>query len=101
MLKQRLPRQKIDVAALRSSIDQRSLRLAQATRRSLDLSRSRLDTQRQAISLLNPVRVLERGYSIVEHDGAIVRDASQVSAGDRLRVQLARGVIEAEVKSNQ
>jgi exodeoxyribonuclease VII large subunit len=51
--------------------------------------------------LLNPVRVLERGYSIVEHDGAIVRDARQVSAGDGLRVQLARGVIEAEVKSNQ
>ncbi len=101
MLNQRLSRQKIDFAALRSSTGQRSLRLVQATRRSVDLSRSRLDAQRQAMSLLNPARVLERGYSIVEHDGAIVRDASQVSVGDGLRVQLARGVIEAEVKSNQ
>ena len=46
---------------------------------------------------LDPARVLERGYSIVEYRGAVLRDSRQVKAGDRLRVRLARGTIEASV----
>ena len=54
----------------------------------------------QALQLLAPSRVLERGYSIVEHDGAILRDSAKVQAGDAITVRLARGSIDAEVKSS-
>jgi exodeoxyribonuclease VII large subunit len=48
---------------------------------------------------LSPASTLQRGYAIVsgERDGAIVRDAMQVSAGDLLRIRLAGGAIRAAV----
>ena len=58
----------------------------------------RLQGFAQALQLLAPERVLERGYSIVEHHGAILRDSAKVQAGDTIQVRLARGSIAANVK---
>ena len=50
---------------------------------------------------LDPTAVLERGYSITTTaDGAVLRDASKVRAGERLKTRLARGEIESEVKKH-
>jgi exodeoxyribonuclease VII large subunit len=50
---------------------------------------------------LDPTAVLERGYSITTSaDGAVLRDASKVRAGERLKTRLARGEIESEVKKH-
>ena len=55
----------------------------------------------QALQLLAPERVLERGYSIVEHNGAILRDSIKVKPGDTIAVRMARGQLSAEVKSTE
>jgi exodeoxyribonuclease VII large subunit len=55
-----------------------------------------------ALALLNPEAVLERGYAIVtREDGAIVVDARQLCAGDDVRLTLAKGSATATVKSTQ
>ena len=43
---------------------------------------------------LSPLAVLARGYALArrERDGAILRRASDVGPGDRLRIRLAPGV---------
>ena len=48
---------------------------------------------------LSPLAVLGRGYAVCWNDDrtAIVRDASNVSAGDRVHVTLNRGELECEV----
>ena len=44
------------------------------------------------LQMLNPQRVLERGFSIVSGaDGRVVRDAATLAAGARLDLTLARG----------
>jgi exodeoxyribonuclease VII large subunit len=51
---------------------------------------------------LDPAAVLQRGYSITtDAGGAVLRDASGVRAGDRLKTRLARGEIESEVKKSE
>jgi exodeoxyribonuclease VII large subunit len=87
-------------------------RLARA-RRDLDATIARRDTVMQRLvqarraalgqvgaqmAALSPLAVLDRGYAMVSKAGAIVRDAAQVTSGDRLRVHLARGEIDVEVK---
>jgi len=52
----------------------------------------------QALQLLAPDRVLERGYSIVEYNGVILRDSAAVRVGDTIAVRLARGHVDAEVR---
>lgn len=49
---------------------------------------------------LSPLKVLGRGYSIAVTDaGETLRDASQVNAGDRFRLRLAKGAIHCLVES--
>ena len=99
MLRQRLAANAIDIAHFRTSLEQRQRRIAQASAQVVASKRSQFDAARQALMLLDPARVLERGYSIVEHRGVVLRDARQVANGDHLRVRLARGTLEASVTS--
>ena len=49
---------------------------------------------------MSPLAVLERGYSLTRTpDGAVVTDAAQVDAGDRVRVRLLRGELDCVVQS--
>jgi len=44
------------------------------------------------MAALSPLAVLDRGFAMVTRaDGAIVRDAAQVSRGEQLRIRLASG----------
>ena len=74
-------------------------RLAAACHSGLDTQRVRLQSTTQALLHLDPAQVLARGYSIVEHEGTILRDTAHVRIGDAIQIRLARGSIGAEVKS--
>ena len=76
--------------------------LRQAGRRALDteLTRATAQSQRLAAQLraLSPAATLDRGYAVVQRaDGAVVRDPADVTAGDALRIRMARGELTATV----
>ena len=100
LLKQRLATQRPDLSRQRSVLLQQRTSLTQSIQRTQMTRSARLQGFAQALQLLAPSRVLERGYSIVEHDGVILRDSANVQAGDAITVRLARGSIEADVKSS-
>lgn len=53
------------------------------------------------LDALSPLAVLRRGYSIAQaEDGSIIRDASQASTGDLLKIRLERGKLNARVLSS-
>ena len=50
----------------------------------------------------SPLRLLERGYAICyDARGNVVQSADQVALGERIRVQLARGRLGAEVTDKE
>lgn len=62
----------------------------------------RLESAAQRLDLLNPHRVLARGYSLVrDAAGHVIADAGSVTPGDKLAITLARGQIEAIVNQAQ
>jgi exodeoxyribonuclease VII large subunit len=74
-----------------SGLDARIRRLLVAKRQSLDRLRLQLDER-------GPLRVLERGYAICyDAAGNVVRASDAVAIGDRIRVQLSRGRLAAEI----
>jgi exodeoxyribonuclease VII large subunit len=82
--------------------------LAAARMASFDLrgvvkrERLRLESLTGQLNQLSPARVLDRGYAIVfDAKGEIVKSAAAVRLGDPIRVQLARGRLEAEIKKKQ
>jgi exodeoxyribonuclease VII large subunit len=53
------------------------------------------------ITILDPVNVLRRGYSITLLNGKSVQDVSQVKPGDTLTIIVANGQIESEIKKSK
>ena len=69
------------------------------------LERARTDLASAAPRLhsLSPLAVLDRGYALVRRvsDGAIVREAAEVTVGEEVSIRLARAVLEARVESSR
>lgn len=67
--------------------------------RRLAASRERLGALAGALSALDPLRVLARGYSVTYVEGATAPlvDAEGVAPGDSTRIVLARGTVKARV----
>ncbi len=70
-------------------------RLHEDARHALDTHRQRLREMETRLRLLSPEHVLERGFSITRDaaTGAVLRDASQVQPGQKLKTRLHRGEI--------
>ena len=59
----------------------------------------RLEPLEAHLTQLSPLRVLERGYAIVQtRDGTVVKEEGQAPAGTALRVRLAKGELAARVE---
>jgi exodeoxyribonuclease VII large subunit len=87
----RIARRRADVAALVARIRGR-------VGASLRERRMRADALAGTLGALSPLAVLGRGYAIVHGaDGRVLRDARRASAGEALRVRLARGEIGVRV----
>lgn len=75
-------------------------RAAAALSRSFKAKTELLNLQMAKLDVLSPLGVLTRGYSITQTaDGTIIRDASTAKPGDKLKIRVERGKLNAEVLS--
>jgi exodeoxyribonuclease VII large subunit len=75
-----------------------AMRLVDAMSERLTTQRTQLDRFNQAITLLNPQHVLDRGYAVVfDINGKPLSDASRVKIGEMISARVARGEIAAQV----
>jgi exodeoxyribonuclease VII large subunit len=88
-----------DVRLLAGRQHELGLRLRRATSRRMEVLMMELQRQQENLAHLNPRSVLERGYSIAyAPDGTVVRNSDQISIGETMRVEFARGWSEAQVE---
>jgi len=87
-----------DVAGLARDSAEQARRLREAARRRIEAAAAQLAQMDANLKHLNPQSVLERGYSITEAAGAIVRDAGRLKVGEDVTITFARGQVGAEVK---
>ena len=65
----------------------------------LDRAGDNLAHTRARVTALSPAATLERGYAVLQRaDGAVVRRAAEVAAGDPLRARLAEGEVAVVVQ---
>ena len=83
----------------RHALREGNRRLREQARHALQQVGNRLAHADARLRLLSPANVLERGYSITREaaTGRVVREATTVHPGVRLRTQLARGEIDSVV----
>lgn len=61
--------------------------------------RSRLEQLSAKLGQLSPLRILDRGYAIVSNQAGIVTDPSQAPPESSIRVRVAKGSLQAIVRS--
>ena len=84
-------------AAVRRRLEAADTQIAQSIRLRFSDARTRLGPLEAHLSQLSPLRILERGYAIVERDGKIVKSAKDAPEGSDLAIRLAEGSIAARV----
>lgn len=73
-----------------------------AMQKQLSEAEKRLGLAAASLDALSPLAVLQRGYAIAQkQDGTLLRDATALSAGEQIRVRLARGRLEARVERTE
>jgi exodeoxyribonuclease VII large subunit len=88
------------LAAKQTQSEQLTSALGRATETILLKQRLRWERFDGNLSALSPKAILSRGYALVfDAMGNLVKDASQLNAGDAVRAQLGRGEFTAEVKN--
>lgn len=81
-------------------VDEWDLRATMAVRRATRRAGERLQALQGQLEALSPLSILARGYSVTlrAETGELIREASQVSAGERLVTRLAAGTITSRVE---
>jgi exodeoxyribonuclease VII large subunit len=98
-LAQRLRAASSDFARLQDRQTNLAEHLVKAMRAVQAQRLGRVDNAAQHLILLDPTKVLARGYSMVQDaSGAVVSDAGKVEIGAELRITFAKGWARTEVK---
>jgi exodeoxyribonuclease VII large subunit len=86
------------VAELRQRADRAMMQLERALKSRVAEPQRRLSELAAALDALSPLAVLERGYSLATAAGGrLVRDAAEVSVGDRVELRFHRGRAGADI----
>jgi exodeoxyribonuclease VII large subunit len=91
------------LGAIRTRLVVAEGRLARAAGARRHREETRLRDSAGRLAALSPLAVLGRGYSVCWNaDGTrIIRNADQTSAGDRVRVRLAKGELDCDVREKR
>ncbi|MGH7881440.1 MAG: exodeoxyribonuclease VII large subunit, partial [Candidatus Dormibacteraceae bacterium] len=83
-------------------LKERELRLRRALELRLGRAEERLGLRGQRLQALSPHAVLARGYSITSDatSGAVLRDAQATNRGQRVKIRLAVGQLQAQIEEN-
>lgn len=86
----------------RQRLEQAAPRLGQSLCRGLEDRRRHLEYCRSHLEQLNPLSILQRGYAVATllPQETVIRDAARVPVGAGVRVRVARGRLDCEVKES-
>jgi len=83
-----------DLSAASRRVDEITSRLGPCASRQLALESERVEARRRRLLLLDPRRVVERGYAILRTEaGVVLKDPAQAPSGTSLTAELKRGTL--------
>jgi exodeoxyribonuclease VII large subunit len=85
------------LAKERTWLEQQRLMLTQTVATAAAQQKMRIANDSNLLDAYSPLKVLGRGYSIVEKDGQTVTDARTLQPNDRISIRMNQGSVSAEV----
>lgn len=85
------------ILKLRLNLDHKSMQLQSLMNTFIQNRHYKLENMMSLLDSLSPMKVVDRGFSIVKSNNQLIKSISQVSKKDIVDIQVKDGVIEAEV----
>ncbi len=63
--------------------------------------RTKMDNLKQKLTVLDPVNVLKRGFSITRFHGKIIQDSNDIAINEEIETQLFNGTINSKITSKK
>jgi exodeoxyribonuclease VII large subunit len=82
-------------------IDELTDALERGVEDAVEDARTDVEEQARLLESVSPLKVLSRGYSVVESNDGVVESVEDVSAGDEIDVLLKDGEVEATVDATR
>lgn len=100
-LRRTSPRAQINNA--KQQVDELQVRIKNALATIVGIRKAALDGLSQALRVVGPAAILERGFALVHlaKDGSLVRSVDQVELGDEINVRVSDGEFKADVTASQ
>jgi exodeoxyribonuclease VII large subunit len=86
------------ISASNAELNQRRLKLTTAAEKFVYLKQHHLDKLDEKLRLLDPMRVLKRGYTMLLRDGEVISSSARLNAGDTVKLLFHDGNASAEIK---
>ncbi len=74
-------------------------RLSRAVNQDISLKRNRFQSTVRMLKALNPLDVMERGYSIVYQNDEVSKSVRSLESGDSIQIQMQDGMVAAKVET--
>ena len=84
---------------LRTQLASVEARLVAGMQAGLQNAKGRWQIAARALDTVSPLSTLERGFAVVKHEGKVISNPAQLSPGDLITTQVARGTIVSKVDS--
>ena len=91
------PEQKIKDGAKNTSL--LTERLTRSIQQELRTKKDKFETSIRMLKALNPLDIMDRGFSIVYKDGNVSNSIEDFTTGEQIQVRVQDGVLDAEIKS--
>ena len=97
-----VPQLRSGLAASRARFESLNKSRDNAMANLLEAAQKKLGLAAAALDAMSPLRVLERGYAIAQDSaGRVIREARDVSIGDKLRLRLWKGQLDCRVEETK
>ena len=90
-------RPKERVTQLKQEVDEYEAKLLKSIKHFLENRKNEVKILSGKVESLNPLNILERGYSVTTKNGKIIKDAGELKAGDEISVRLHKGKVVGKV----
>jgi exodeoxyribonuclease VII large subunit len=81
----------------RARLDTTHIRLKTVIEKSVTQKRHHLDRLMDLLGSLSPLKVVDRGFTLVTKNGTLIKSITQVTAGDQIELKVTDGSIKAQV----
>lgn len=95
--RQKLGRPDEQIHRRRQRLEMLLLKMSKSSQFRLEKSKSRFARLASLLDSLSPLKVVERGYSIVQKEKQVIKNTKQVQVGDEVSIRLAQGSLEAKI----